>query len=75
MMSRQPLLRAHVVALALAMRYREGDNGRAGVSIEGRSGGSHDVTPLLDGDAGDVIVIKRGDGTVADPDEVAHGAT
>ena len=41
------------------------------ISIEGRSGGSHDVTPapcLLDGDGGH-------DAAVTDSDEVAHGAT
>ena len=38
------------------------------ISIEGRSGGSHDVTP-------DPLCLLDGVAAVADPDEVAHGAT
>ena len=43
---------------------RRGGRGRRLHLHRGRSGGSHDVTPHLDGVA-----------AVADPDEVAHGAT
>jgi len=55
---------AYQAACCISIEETDAGESAACISIEGLSGGSHDVTPLLDGDAAD-----------ADPDDVAHGAT